>query len=87
MKNVKLTKEERDWESWIVSGKAKRIPNFEKARKALAASARAQIKTKLVSIRVRENDLARLRDRAADEGIPYQTVINSLIHKYAEGRV
>ena len=81
----KLTKEERMWEKWITSGKAKRIPNFEQHKKDFAASARAQReKTKLVSIRVREHDLERLRSRAEHEGLPYQTLINSLIHKYAQ---
>ncbi|OGG62353.1 hypothetical protein A3C21_04510 [Candidatus Kaiserbacteria bacterium RIFCSPHIGHO2_02_FULL_59_21] len=73
------------WEKWILSGKAKTIPNFEQHRRDLAASARAQReKTKLVSIRVREHDLARLRAKAEREGLPYQTLINSLIHKYAQ---
>ena len=83
-KSQKLTKEERMWEAWITSGKAKSIPNLAQAKKNLAASARTQReKTRLVSIRVREHDLARLRTRAEQEGLPYQTLINSLIHKYA----
>ncbi len=69
-------------EKAIISGKVKTIPDFTRAKKALAASARA--KTKLVSIRMREHDLMRLRIRAAHEGIPYQTLINSLLHKYAQ---
>ena len=71
-------------EGAILSGKAKRIKNFAQVKKVLALAARAQReKTKLVSIRVREHDLARLRARAEREGLPYQTLINSLIHKYA----
>ena len=85
LKSQKLTKEERMWEAWITSGKAKSIPNLAQAKKNLAVSARAQReKTKLVSIRVREHDLARLRARAEQEGLPYQTLINSLIHKYTQ---
>lgn len=81
----RLTKEEREVVKWITSGKAKSIPNLARAKKDLAASARAQReKTKLVSIRVREHDLARLRARSEREGLPYQTLINSLIHKYAQ---
>lgn len=86
-KYPKLTKEEKLWESWILSGKAKSIPNLAQAKKDLAAAAhRTRLeRTKLVSIRVREYDLARLRARSEREGLPYQTLINSLIHKYAEG--
>lgn len=35
-----------------------------------------------ISIRVPRTDLARLKAKAMREGIPYQTAINSLIHKY-----
>ncbi|CAI2934003.1 protein of unknown function [Aminobacter niigataensis] len=35
--------------------------------------------------RVAERDLARLKARAAEEGMPYQTLINSILHKYVEG--
>ena len=81
-RRIRPTKEERAWEKWILSGKAKRIPDFARMKNMLMASARA--KTKLVSIRIREHDLMRLRMRAAHEGIPYQTLINSLLHKYAQ---
>ncbi|OGG53389.1 hypothetical protein A3H16_01495 [Candidatus Kaiserbacteria bacterium RIFCSPLOWO2_12_FULL_53_8] len=86
-KQDRLTKEERMWEKWILSGKAKSIPDLARAKKSLAAAARRTRleRTKLVSIRVREYDLARLRARSEREGLPYQTLINSLIHKYAEG--
>lgn len=35
-----------------------------------------------ISLRVPRNDLTRLKAKAMREGIPYQTAINSLIHKY-----
>lgn len=35
-----------------------------------------------VSIRIPKNDLSLLKAKAMREGIPYQTAINSLIHKY-----
>ncbi|CAN7413323.1 hypothetical protein [Pararhizobium sp. LjRoot238] len=35
-----------------------------------------------ISLRVSKGDLARLKSRALQEGIPYQTLINSIIHKY-----
>ncbi|WP_426227270.1 CopG family antitoxin [Pararhizobium sp. DWP3-4] len=35
-----------------------------------------------ISLRVPRSDLARLKSRALQEGIPYQTLINSIIHKY-----
>jgi predicted DNA binding CopG/RHH family protein len=38
-----------------------------------------------ISLRVSKTDLARLKSRALQEGIPYQTLINSIIHKYVSG--
>jgi predicted DNA binding CopG/RHH family protein len=42
-------------------------------------------KRQRISISVPERDLARLKARAAEEGMPYQTLINSILHKYVEG--
>lgn len=38
-----------------------------------------------ISLRVDSNDLSLLRDEADRQGIPYQTLINSLIHRYVNG--
>ncbi len=35
-----------------------------------------------ISSRIPKRDLARLKSRALQEGIPYQTLINALIHRY-----
>ncbi len=40
-------------------------------------------KRQKITIRVPQTDLARLKAKALREGVPYQTAINSLIHKYA----
>ena len=76
-----------DFERRYLRGEMKTIPDFARAKKALALAARRKLdeRTKLVSIRVRKNDLEKLRARSEREGLPYQTLINSLIHKYAEG--
>jgi predicted DNA binding CopG/RHH family protein len=39
-------------------------------------------KRRRISISIPERDLARLKTRAAEEGMPYQTLINSILHKY-----
>ena len=41
-------------------------------------------KRQRISIMIPERDLARLKARAAEEGMPYQTLINSILHKYVE---
>ncbi len=42
-------------------------------------------KNKKINIRISENDLSALQRRAAKEGIPYQTLIGSVLHKYISG--
>ena len=42
-------------------------------------------KNRKINIRISENDLFALQRRAAREGIPYQTLIGSVLHKYASG--
>jgi predicted DNA binding CopG/RHH family protein len=53
-------------------------------RRDIAAFARATINDERfkVSLRIPKGDLTRLKARALQEGIPYQTLINSIIHKY-----
>ncbi len=40
-----------------------------------------------INIRLAERDLLAIQKKALQEGLPYQTLIASLLHKYAEGRL
>ncbi len=52
----------------------------------LAASAKETIKKdKRINIRISSRDLAALQNRALEEGLPYQTLISSILHKYISG--
>jgi len=42
-------------------------------------------KNRKINIRISENDLSALHRRAAREGLPYQTLIGSVLHKFASG--
>ena len=42
-------------------------------------------KTRRINIRVSARDLEAIRARATDEGLPYQTLIASVLHKYITG--
>jgi predicted DNA binding CopG/RHH family protein len=44
-------------------------------------------KKKRINIRMTERDLKKIRAKAIEEGIPYQSLISMLIHKYNEGKV
>lgn len=65
-------------EGWISS------PDIEKDRAFWAEAARRTLdgKRKRISISIPERDLRKLKARAAEEGMPYQTLINSILHKY-----
>jgi predicted DNA binding CopG/RHH family protein len=55
----------------------------EQSRQVYRAAARATINEPRVkiSLRLPESDLARLKARALREGMPYQTLINAILHK------
>ena len=44
-------------------------------------------KQKRINIRMSERDLKKIRAKAIEEGIPYQSLISMLIHKYNEGKL
>lgn len=44
-------------------------------------------KDKRINIRMSEKDLVAIQKRALEEGIPYQTLISSILHKYISGRL
>ena len=50
-------------------------------------SARATLrKDKRVNIRMTERGLVHIQKKALEEGLPYQTLISSILHKYINGR-
>ena len=44
-------------------------------------------KTRNINIRISEYDIEKVKQRSAEEGIPYQTLISSIIHKYITGKL
>lgn len=48
---------------------------------------RQTTKKKAISIRLLEDDLDSIKARAIREGLPYQTLISSVIHKYLAGEL
>jgi predicted DNA binding CopG/RHH family protein len=58
----------------------------ERARDARYAKATFR-KDRRLNIRLSSKDLEAIQKRALEEGLPYQTLISSLLHKYAAGRL
>ncbi len=44
-------------------------------------------KRKRINIRMSERDLKKIQAKAIEEGIPYQSLVSMLIHKYNEGKI
>ena len=80
---MKLTEEERALLDSVERGEWRTVPDLEKKKYRYEASARATLrKDKRVNIRMTERDLLRFQKKAAEEGLPYQTLISSVLHKY-----
>ena len=71
--------EREEWRS--VAG---RKAEFQRYREYARATFK---KDRRVNIRISSKDLEALQKRALEEGIPYQTLIASILHKYADGRL
>ena len=85
---MKLTKEEKDILESVESGEWKQIPDFKREAERFQKSAQATMrKDKRVNIRMTERDLVRFQKKAIEEGLPYQTLISSILHKYINGKL
>lgn len=87
-KNIKLDKYEQEIEDNFE--KSKSLPPEEKARTIgmLQKAAKNYLtKDKRITVRVYSSDLDRIKMLAAEEGLPYQTYITSVLHKLSTGRL
>jgi len=84
----KLDQEEREILDAFESGRLKRAKQASQVRKQHTEYASAMFrKDARINIRLSSKDLRGLQKRALAEGIPYQTLIASVLHKYVEGRL
>jgi predicted DNA binding CopG/RHH family protein len=83
MKKVKLDPEEQKIEdeagTWVPVSNAKKMQ--------IDAVIEAARKSKNINIRISQNDLGRLKERSMHEGLPYQTLIASVLHKYVTNQL
>jgi len=81
-------KEEQDIITSYENGEWVSDPDFEQRKIILQKSARYTLqKNKRVNIRISERDIVEIKKRAFEEGLPYQTLISSILHKYISGRL
>ena len=88
MKNYQLDEEEQDLLHTFERGEWQSVPNLEEEIQAAREAARNTFnKTRRVNLRVTERDFNLAHSRAREEGLPYQTLLSSVIHKYLSGRL
>lgn len=84
----KLSSEEREILEAFAKGKLRRSRKASETQKRHQEYAEAMLrKDARINIRLPSKDLRGLQKRALAEGIPYQTLIASILHKYLEGRL
>jgi predicted DNA binding CopG/RHH family protein len=86
MKKTILDKEEKDILEAYDRGEWVSVKDPKKEFGILQAYARnTRRKDKRINIRMSSKDLDQVQAIAAQEGIPYQTLVSSIIHKYVSG--
>jgi predicted DNA binding CopG/RHH family protein len=69
------------------SGKLKSVASKTELNRLKAAARATAIKDRRVNIRLSAGDLQDIQVKALAEGLPYQTLIASILHKYVTGRL
>jgi predicted DNA binding CopG/RHH family protein len=85
---MKLDDEEQEILQAHEAGKLKPVRHMAQEIAKLRAAAAATFQNdSRINIHISSRDLRMLQKRALMEGLPYQTLIASLLHKYVEGRL
>ncbi len=85
---MKLSKQEKEIVESVERGDWRSVRGVKKQIQRYQEYARATVrKDKRVNIRMSEKDLIHLQKKAMEEGLPYQTLISSVLHRYVNGRL
>lgn len=88
MTQLDLDKEEKELLESYERDEWQPVANQEAEMERYEAYAKATFKKdKRVNIRISSKDLESIQKRALEEGIPYQTLMSSVLHKYVSGRL
>jgi predicted DNA binding CopG/RHH family protein len=88
MKKKFIDKEEQEIIEAYERGEFKKARNSEQLINRMVTSAVTHTKKQArINIRMANGDLNALKNLAEEEGLPYQTLISSVLHKYVNGRL
>jgi predicted DNA binding CopG/RHH family protein len=83
-----LEKDEKELINSIERGEWKEVHDIEKYKKQAREYANATMKKdKRMNIRLSERDLKNLKIKALEVGLPYQTLVSMVLHKYVSGKL
>lgn len=85
MKDIKFDREELELLNTYESGEFQSDMNPSRKKYIEQLAAETFKKDKRINIRISQRDLAALQRRALEEGMPYQTLVASILHKYISG--
>ncbi|CAN2042366.1 Toxin-antitoxin system, antitoxin component, ribbon-helix-helix domain protein [Candidatus Magnetomoraceae bacterium gMMP-15] len=81
-----IDQEEKDLMESIEREEWRPVKNLnQEKKKAIEAARNTLKKNKHINLRLTQKDYHRIQIRAIEEGIPYQTLISSIVHKYLNG--
>ncbi|RZB35203.1 MAG: hypothetical protein SRB1_00971 [Desulfobacteraceae bacterium Eth-SRB1] len=81
-----LDQEEKELMESIEHEEWQSVKNIKiEKEKAIAAARNTLKKDKRINLRFTQKDYRRIQIKAIEEGIPYQTLISSIVHKYLNG--
>lgn len=81
-----LDQEEKDLMESIERDEWQPVRDFDRERKKAVEAARNTLrKDKRINLRLSQKDYHQIQIKAVEEGIPYQTLISSIVHKYLNG--
>ena len=88
MVKIKLDKEEKELLDSYERGEWKSVRNLKEEIEKHRGHARQTLKKdKRVNIRISSMVLDELQTRAVEDGMPYQTLISSILHRFVTGRL
>jgi len=86
MKPTNYSEEELELVNYIENTNPKSIANVKEEISLITNIVKENVqRKKQVNFRMLESDLEKLKSRALIDGIPYQTLLNSIVHKFLNG--
>lgn len=84
---TKLDPEEKDLLESFEKGEWQSVGDSQRLEQLKGYAKATLAKDKRITLRLSSIDLDAIQTRAIEEGIPYQTLISSILHKYVTGRL